>query len=152
MFIGTFLLGITLLRLFRPAMLRSAGALSGAPARGIAYGVVAVVLFSVLCLIGAAFTAGGIPVGGVGRLFALGGLWLAPFYLAVPVTALCFGEWIHRRAFGRGRGEVAALATGLFALQLIGAIPFVGTLAAIGVGCAGIGGMVLAGREEGELA
>jgi len=146
LYLGTLILGVSLLRLFRPALLAPAAALAGEPARAIATGFVVAILFGVLCALAGILTAGGLPVGAIGRLAALGGLALAPFWLALPVVALCTGEWIHRRAFGRDPGEIPALATGLLALQGLGALPAVGPLVAIGVGCAGLGGMFLAAR------
>jgi cytoskeletal protein CcmA (bactofilin family) len=146
LYFGTLLLGIFLLRLCRPVLLRPAAALAASPVRAIAFGFIGAIVLTAICALGALFTAGGLAVGSAGRLLAIGGVLLAPFWLAVPVTALCAGEWLHRRSTGRTPSDIAALASGLLFLQILGAVPFIGGLVAIGVGCAGIGGMFLAAR------
>lgn len=156
LYLGTLLLSVTLLRLFRPALVRSASALADAPTRGVVTGFVVVILFVAVVSIGMLFTLGGLGIGSFGRVLTLGGLLLAPFYLAVPVTGLCLGRWLQVRVGGRGDadgrdGELGAIATGLLLLQAAGAIPFLGALVALGVACAGVGGLFLAARGEGDF-
>ncbi len=146
-YLGTLLVSIALLFLVPSAITAPARAMDREPARAVLIGFVIALGFGGICAVASLFIAGGIPVGSIGRLIALGGFWLAPFFLAIPITALCLGDWLRTRLSGSARLPALSLAVGLFFLHVLYAIPFFGILVAIGVSAAGIGSMFLATRK-----
>ena len=135
------LVGLLAVALFPRVVTQLVAAIAGETTLGALLGFGAFLIVPIAAVI-VMLTVVGVPIGIIVTL-----LFGVALYLAKLPTAAWAGEWLLARAGWSDASPYAAMATGVLALYLLFAVPWLGGLCWLAATWLGFGAMVLTGRR-----